>query len=280
MSESGQWRKQPASRRIRLLCLLGILAMTAAFGWRQLTGGWAFSGSPLNNHFDAQRVAHAGGGIDGLTYTNSYEALNENYASGFRYFELDFVYTLDGHLVCLHDWHGSFKVRFGFDAGQAMALEEFLELVERQAYRNCSLQGLADWMSSHPGAVIITDIKEDNIAGLEQVLRKLPDASRRVIPQVYSPGDLNRARRMGFERAIWTLYRFAGNDREVLAEVRKFEPGFAVTMPRSRAEAGLALKLRKINVPSYVHTINDNSVRKRLIAEHGVTEVYTDFLSP
>jgi arylsulfatase A-like enzyme len=49
-------------------------------------------------------VAHAGGGIKGRSYTNSLEALDENYRRGFRFFELDFNWTSDNQLVCIHDW--------------------------------------------------------------------------------------------------------------------------------------------------------------------------------
>lgn len=280
MSEPRQWREQPKSGKTRLLCLLGALAVTIAFGWFRLSSGWAIPGSPLNNHFDVQRVAHAGGGIEGATYTNSYEALNQSYEHGFRYFELDFVHTSDGHLVCLHDWQSGFRSRFGFEVSEALSLAEFLVLADKQVYRNCSLGGLGEWMLAHPEAVIITDIKGDNIEGLRQVLQSLPSAPRRVIPQVYNPAEISRVKQMGFQRAIWTLYRYPGDDKDVLAEVRHFDPGFAVTMPRARAEGGLALKLLRLNVPSFVHTINDDLVRERLVAEHGVTEVYTDFLSP
>ncbi len=40
----------------------------------------------------------------GLIYTISRQALDENYAKGFRVFEIDFNYTQSGELVCVHDW--------------------------------------------------------------------------------------------------------------------------------------------------------------------------------
>ena len=50
------------------------------------------------------RIAHAGGQFNGATYTNSLEALDQNYEAGFRAFEIDLSFTSDGELVCLHDW--------------------------------------------------------------------------------------------------------------------------------------------------------------------------------
>ena len=58
-------------------------------------------------------IAHAGGGIKGQNYSNSIEALDLNYAKGFRYFEIDFSWSSDRQLVCLHDWHKRFTKVFG-----------------------------------------------------------------------------------------------------------------------------------------------------------------------
>ena len=49
----------------------------------------------------------------------------------------------------------------------------------------------------------------------------------------------------------------------------------AVTMPIARAEQGLAAHLQ---VPTYVHTINDPAERDRFINELGLTNIYTDTL--
>ena len=48
-------------------------------------------------------IAHAGGAVDGLTYTNSKEALANALDNGFRYIELDLFKAPDGNVVCLHD---------------------------------------------------------------------------------------------------------------------------------------------------------------------------------
>ncbi|PIE71308.1 MAG: hypothetical protein CSA22_03330 [Deltaproteobacteria bacterium] len=60
----------------------------------------SFSYHKIQNNFIALRVAHAGGGIQSHTYTNAYEALNETYKKGVKYFELDFVFTSDRQRVC------------------------------------------------------------------------------------------------------------------------------------------------------------------------------------
>lgn len=47
-------------------------------------------------------IAHAGGAINGHTYTNSKEALQDALDNGFRYIELDLYETTDNNVVCLH----------------------------------------------------------------------------------------------------------------------------------------------------------------------------------
>lgn len=48
-------------------------------------------------------IAHAGGAINGQTYTNSKTALINALNNGFRYIELDLYQTPDGNVVCSHD---------------------------------------------------------------------------------------------------------------------------------------------------------------------------------
>ncbi|MBW2290651.1 MAG: hypothetical protein JRG90_22945, partial [Deltaproteobacteria bacterium] len=85
---------------------------------------------------------------------------------------------------------------------------------------------------------------------------------------------------LGFESMIWTLYRYRGSTREVLAHVQEFEPPFAITMDKRRARTQLPMKLALLGTHSYVHTVNDPEEAARFQTENGVTEIYTDFLDP
>src|SRR4030042_6668257 len=57
-------------------------------------------------------AAHALGGIDGQTYTNSREAFLLNYDKGFRIFEVDLVLLKDGSIFCAHDGN---EWKYGLD---------------------------------------------------------------------------------------------------------------------------------------------------------------------
>lgn len=231
--------------------------------------------------FKPLRVAHAGGGINKNKYTNSYEALNSNIKKGFQYFELDFSFTKDNRLVCLHDWTHSFKRSFGFETNKRVTLNEFKSLVNTKSkFNKCTLDGLSTWMSKNPSAYIVTDVKTNNRKALKIILRTLPDAARRVIPQIYFPENFSEIKKLGFEQIIWTLYRVSLNNEEIVNWVKKFEGPVAVTMPRYQATSTLPQQLKKLNIPSYVHTINAPDKLNFYQKKFGITEIYTDFLHP
>ena len=231
--------------------------------------------------FKVHRIAHAGGMVDNSTYTNSFEALNFNINKGFVYFELDFSFTLDNQLVCLQDWEGSFRRSFGFDSEGKVNLAEFRSLVAAHSkFSKCTLDGLATWMSENPSAYIVTDVKANNLKALELILKELPDAKYRVIPQIYKPENFNSVKRLGFNQIIWTLYRFPISNEEVIDWADKFYGPFAIAMPTNRAKSKLALQLSNKGVPTYAHTINSVKVMNNINNNLGVTEIFTDSIHP
>ena len=235
--------------------------------------------SSLN--FRTMRVAHAGGGINGKTYTNSLEALDYNVKNGFSYFELDFSFTKDRRLVCIHDWKQNFNSTFGFLPKEKPTLEAFESLVENKSkFEQCTLETLANWMKQNTSAFIITDIKEGNLQGLKIISENIPEFERRIIPQIYDPRNYNKAKKMGYKQIIWTLYRYNGSNDDVFAWADQFNGPFAITMPKDRAASDLPRRLAEKNIPTYVHTVNTVEELNKFVKEFGVTEIYTDFLRP
>ena len=263
-------RRSTTSKLAALLCGAASLA---------LTPGPAFASDSAS--FETLRIAHAGGALGKRTYTNSYQALEANLERGFRYFEIDFVTTSDGHLVCLHDWKVNFKRTFGHAVKGPTTLDEFDRLVaENPRFTNCTLSGLADWMTAHPTAVIVTDVKGDNLAALASMAEALPDAGRRVIPQVYDPANYTAIKTLGFEQMIWSLYRFDGTGFDVIQWASNFEGRFAIAMPAAMAKSPLPNALAQRGIPSYTHTINRKADLDMYQREYGVAEIYTDHLAP
>jgi len=200
-------------------------------------------------------IAHAGGGIEGKTYTNSLEALNENYKRGFRVFELDFQVRPNGKLVLRHD-HESFP-----------------------GLTPLRFTGLVKWLERHKDATVVTDFKENNINGLRIIREKFPEHLNRFIPQIYGSEEYLLAKELGFRGMIFSLYQTGAGDQEILAFAER-EKLLAVTMWASRAlKSDLALNLKAMGVRVYAHTVNDPEEMKAL-KKRGVAGVYTDFLRP
>jgi len=218
----------------------------------------------LKPNFQPLRFAHAGGGINGKTYTNGLEALDHNLKNGFSYFELDFSFTKDRRLVCIHDWQPNFERAFGFLPERMPTLEDFEALVENKStYELCTISTLATWMKKNPSAIIVTDIKQDNLEGLKIIARKIPDFETRIIPQIYDPQNFKTVRMMGYKQIIWTL---------------TFDGTCAITMTKDRAISNLPRRIAEKNIPTYVHTVNTLDEMNKFVNDFGVTEIYTDFL--
>ncbi|MDF2154549.1 hypothetical protein [Vibrio sp. CAU 1672] len=230
--------------------------------------------------FPPARIAHAGGRINSIDYSNSYQALNDNYQRGFRYFEIDLMYTSDQHLVCLHDWEQSFGALSGTQVNDAISLEEFELSFINTRLTPCTLNGLMEWLETHPDAFIVTDVKENNLAALATIARLYPSLINRIVPQIYTPKNFAQVRRSGYDKVIWTLYRFPASQREILYWMGKLSGSVAVTMPQQLAKEGLGCKLKQFQVTTFTHTINSEPLLKLFQEQYGIDEVYTDTLAP
>lgn len=222
------------------------------------------------------RVAHAGGGYEGLVYTNSIQALDAN-ANKFDLFEIDLSFTSDDKLVCIHDWGVSAELAFGRKFDPPPTLHQFNALVSKSAqYKNCTLDTLVVWLRAHPGKRLVTDVKADNLRALKVIVKMYPGINKRVIPQIYHPREYSEVKKMGFDDVILTLYRWDANMPYVVLRAL-FIDLYAVTMPIERAY--FARYFRKLGIPTYVHTIN-SAEGLNIMRIFGATEIYTDWLEP
>ncbi|MCH8842474.1 MAG: hypothetical protein IID61_05785 [SAR324 cluster bacterium] len=240
-----------------------------------------------------ERVAHAGGGLDGRTYWNSLEALEANYAKGFRAFELDIHWSSDDRLVFVHDWGRTFRALYGryrptwakrvlaslTGSRPRPSREEYFAKGAARGFTPLSLERLAAWIEQRPDALVITDVKEDNLRALARIRLRYPALAERMIPQIYRFGEFGPVTALGFPRVILTLYRLEATDAEILAFAGRVRP-FAVTMPRKTAlESDLAGRLHELGIFVYAHTINSGQT-VRALRKLGVKGIYTDWLPP
>ena len=222
-------------------------------------------------------IAHAGGASGDMPYTNSPEALNENYEQGVRVFELDFVEVENGEIVIAHD----------FDDLDAVPDSEaaFLATTPWHKRSRMSFAGLIEWMKDRPDARIVTDTKF--AGGPKRIIEAFsahfsPDElSDRLIVQLYSLDEFTDPDLRGGDiPVILTLYRMLDEPYGEVIEALEANPPVALTMG-----AGPAPKLLQWtrwylpDLPVYIHGRPDqiNDTRFQICLEGlGASGFYLD----
>lgn len=211
-------------------------------------------------------IAHAGGSVDGLPYTNSREALDRNYALGRRVFEIDFSETCDGSLVLLHNWDRA--------GGDRLSTARFLKAKGREGFSRLDLAGLARWLLQKPDSIIVTDTKGDFDRFLLRLEERLPPwfIERHFVIQVYDPATLDRLRQAKPNlRLVLTIYKMTKVSDASLAQILAHGGVVGLTMPRERAFRSLPVLRKQFpDLPMYVHgspsRINAPELHARLAA--------------
>ncbi len=281
-----------ARRRTRLVLLAALLPALGAALWQTKAGRWAEQAvelaraerGPSGHRGDARTaaglprlIAHAGGAAGGTAYSNSLEALEENYARGLRAFEVDLEWTRDGRLVLVHDWDFRFRLLFPAAGAGVPTRDGFLGLPMAGGLTPLDLDGLAAWLDGHPDALVVTDVKRDNLRALERIAADHARLRDRIIPQIYAFDEYGPVRALGFRSILLTLYRRPYFDGLVVRFARGRDLA-GVVMDSGRAAGGLAGRLASGGVPVFVHTVNDAAERRRLEAA-GAYGIMTDTLA-
>jgi Glycerophosphoryl diester phosphodiesterase len=260
---------------IFLLCSLSAIAI------------YVFKGSAYDSitskeisdkHFSyTNLIAHACGAYNGIAYTNSLNALESNYEKGFRVFEVDFSLTSDKEVVLFHDGEMTVKDLFGSDE-MKYTREKFIKAKTKYNLDLMDMDILSNWLEEHKDAYVIIDYKNDGTQILKSICEKYGEMLQRFYVQIYAFEEYSNIKRMGFEKIILTLYKASYSDEDIMKFVGDNDV-YAVTMPVYRAESGLPMKLKKINVKVFAHTVNSKEKYRKLLA-NGVYGIYTDYIPP
>ena len=222
-------------------------------------------------------IAHAGGAIYGYRLTNSLEALDRAWETGFRFIELDFQRTSDGEIVLIHDWESMAERLLGSMGQRKKA--EFLAADALAGLTLLDLAGLLDWLEAHPGCHIVTDIKsEDNLPMLSEIRERAGALAARFIPQAYSFDQASALLEDGWERVILTVYRITVTPEE-LASFLAGTPLWAVTMPEGRLSEDFAGAVSASGTALYCHSVNSLDFVDAW-RDKGLTGIYTDYFEP
>ena len=120
-------------------------------------------------------IAHAGGGIDDLKYTNSLEAVNKSIKDNFKLIELDIRETLDNVFVGVHEWKEFKKItntkkKDGNKLNnEALLLNEFKKKKIYKKYTPLDIISINDIFRKNNELILLTD-KTNNFSKLNSDL--------------------------------------------------------------------------------------------------------------
>lgn len=222
-------------------------------------------------------VIHAGGEVDGVSGTNSLEALKNSFLYGYRFMEMDFNFTSDEKLVCIHDWDLDYCLT-NKGVGEAMSYNDFVNAKVEGKYTTVTADSLAKWLSGKTNTYIITDIKEDNIKGLKYLSDNYCWICDKIIPQIYNENEYEQVKKLGFNNIIYTVYKLNFKDKTDTDEIVRFAKKHdlaAIVFPDELATSDYVAKLKKSGTKLLVHTVNDEAELERL-KSIGVDGIYSD----
>lgn len=260
-----------------------ILVTTAPFSNKD-KAFWSSTITKLNQKISGRSIlfiGHAGGGYQGTKYTNSLDALEQNYREGLRFFEVDLMRTKDGKIVCIHGWGD----------GQ-MTYEEFRK---NQKFNSCDLGSLGQFLADKPDAFVILDTKMDQkqkntkteraydffseIAG--HLTKDYAIALKRIIPQAYNLAETKQYKADGYPNVIFTLYK-AGSKRDY-SEACKLK-GVAITAPVNwilKGQITVNGEDAPEHCPIFVHPVEEKGELEQAMAiVPQIRGIYTSFLRP
>lgn len=209
---------------------------------------------------------------------NSYEGLKLCYDAGQRFVEIDFSFTSDGTLACIHGWYESFSD--GITNKVPLSRDEYMRCKIYGHFTPMCLDTLAEFMKEHPDLCVVTDIKDRNVEGARMIAETYPELVGQFIVQIYQKEEYEQVRELGYENIILTLYKLSNDEKTdvpALAEFAQAHKLFGISFPAALADLdGFVPGLRQSGTRLFVHTVNGEQTCKKYY-DMGISGVYTDY---
>lgn len=283
-------KKKTVVKRYLSIAFFLAAVLFGVIGWRKLgvASFIQYQFHKTENHwYDEEKVViHALGSIDGLNYTNSKEALEENYLNGDRVFECDMILTADQKLVACHDWGTGMQA--GISEDHVPTKEVFMNTKIYGKYTPLSIDEIVLFLKEHEDVYIVTDTKSAEGDYYRKEFQEIVDTActyeceevlDRIIIQIYHAymyGDIWEI--YPFQNIVYTLYEegYRGDTEEMkqYAEFCRLNRIDVITMNEDYYRDELNDICRNYGVQLFVHTVNDIEKMKYYL-EQGIG-VYTD----
>lgn len=231
----------------------------------------------ISNHYEEYKrdtfryIAHAGGIIDGYTYTNSLEALNLSYEKGFRLFELDIIKTIDGKYVAAHDWE-KWKSMTGYTGQSQVSHLQFMSYKLYNKYTPLSMAEINNWFEKHPDAILVSD----KINEPTQFSKIFIDPER-LIMELFTEESLIEGTKLNSFSAMPTQNLIKNLDWKKILDLEIKHVAVSRFFIRKNKE--LLKKLKENHIKVYVYNVNQNEgVMDSGIDEEYVTKYELDYV--
>lgn len=245
---------------------------------------------PAVNNADAwynkcRIIYHAGGGINGHTYTNSAEAVEKTLAEnpGVCFIEMDFRMTSDNVLVCVHEWSDAC-----LNQTKAPSLQEFLSWKIQGEYSPLTAEDFLRIMAENADLYLITDFKGTSEHPLPEMAAELVRLSgrdesilNRVIIELHGENDKEEILKIypfDDDQFIFSPYAIGGWRPEIASLCSRQNITVIATDRYEIPDDELAA-LRELGYVVYEFTVNRLD-EARIRMEQGVCGFYTDYLTP
>ncbi|HEM5184309.1 TPA: glycerophosphodiester phosphodiesterase [Streptococcus suis] len=243
-------------------------------------------------------IAHAGGTYRekayNTFYTNSLEALQQNYSMGHRVFEMDFYLTSDGKMAAVHDWN-----QFGYMNGVALSSNEWKNFqtfgspVTDSRFTTMLIGDVLDQMLINKDMYLVTDTKSFEVSEEEvihqfteiynEAMKRSPELLSRIIPQIYNQTMYTTLKKVyDFSNVIYTLYVSSDSPEQVIEFVANNPSIKVVTIPLNHGgyfNSGFFNNLHALDKKIYTHTIHTYDELTKYSAL-GIDGFYTGLLLP
>jgi len=218
-----------------------------------------------------QFIAHAGGGINNKTYTNSIEAVNESIKKGYKLIEIDLRETTDEYFVGVHDWL-SFKeqsntsVDITYD-NLPISYEKFKIINLSNEYTSITTKEINKIFLKNKDLILVTD-KSNNFKKIQE---DFTFEKSRIIVEVFGKKNFFKAIKYGVKNPM-----YSANHDDYKFIIKNNIKLIAASTKDILANKDIYRNLIKKEIVIFAYTSNNvNFIEKNLNKLFSV--VYTDF---
>lgn len=155
-----------------------------------------------------------GGRINGVSGTNSLEALTSSYDQNIKTIGLAFSWTEDEDLVAVKDWAATEKL---FEEPlKDHSLNGFMMGKMKNDLTQLNVRRVLDWLSSHEDSVIVADSGNKGVEFAKYIYDNYKDAKDRFVYKVDSLEEYNRLGYLEMKNIILDLNKVPNTPEEVI----------------------------------------------------------------